>query len=304
MKQLSAQRLTPSWMYHGEGPCWSPRWGGLAWVDMLAGDVLTFGPDDRPRRRHVGPVAACVRPRQGGGQIVAVERGVILTDDQGTVEREVDLWDSPQIRMNEGGVAPDGTFYVGSMAYDKTPGAATLYRVRPDLTWEVVLPHVTISNGIAWSPDGALAYYNDTATGEISVFDWSAETGLHNRRRFVAPRVDDTAAAAAVDPGEDYEPGSAPAHPDGLTVDSQGAVWTALNGAGQVQRYLPDGSLDTVVAVGATQVSACTLGGEDLRTLYITTSRENLPEDVQPTAGSLYAVRVETPGQPTAEFRG
>lgn len=304
MKQLSAQRLTPSWMYHGEGPCWSPQWGGLAWVDMLAGDVMTFGRDDQPRRQHVGSVAACVRPREGGGQIIAVERGVVLTDRHGTVEREVDLWDSPKIRMNEGGVAPDGTFYVGSMAYDKTPGGATLYRVEPDLTWEVVLPSVTISNGIAWTPDGALAYYNDTATGEISVFDWSAEAGLHNRRRFVTPQVDDAAAAAATDPDKDYRPGSVSANPDGLTVDSEGAVWTALNGAGQVQRYLPDGTLDTVVGVGAEQVSACTLGGEDLRTLYITTSRENLPKDVQPTAGSLYTVRVETPGQPTAAFAG
>ena len=63
MNRLSAQRLTPSWVYHGEGPCWSPEWGGLAWVDMLAGDILTFGRDEQPRRQHVGTVAACVRPR-------------------------------------------------------------------------------------------------------------------------------------------------------------------------------------------------------------------------------------------------
>ena len=66
----------------------------------------------------------------------------------------------------------------------------------------------------------------------------------------------------------------------------------------------PDGTLDTVVTVGAKQTTACALGGEDLRTLYITTSRENLPDHVQPTAGSLYAVRVAVPGQVTAAFGG
>ncbi|GAA2521731.1 MULTISPECIES: SMP-30/gluconolactonase/LRE family protein [Kocuria] len=304
MKKLTAQRITPSWTYHGEGPCWSAEWGGLAWVDMLAGDVMTFGPLDEPRRQDVGAVAACVRPRETGGQIIAVERGVVLTDREGTFQREVTLWDTPDVRMNEGGVAPDGSFYVGSMAYDQAEGEATLYRVAPDLDWEPVLENVTISNGIAWSPDGALAYYNDTPSHEVVVFDWFPEAGLQNRRSFVRPVVDDDAAAAATDPGEQYEPGSVTANPDGLTVDSEGAVWTALNGSGQVHRYLPDGTLDTVVSVGAKQVTACTLGGEDLRTLYITTSRENLPADVQPTAGSLYSVRVAVPGQVTRAFAG
>ncbi|GED00049.1 gluconolactonase [Kocuria varians] len=304
MNRLTAQRITPSWMYHAEGPCWSSEWSGLAWVDMLAGDVMTFTPEDQPRRQHLGAVAACVRPREGGGQVVAVERGVVVTDRSGTVEGEVTLWETPDVRMNEGGIAPDGSFYVGSMAYDQAEGAATLYRIAPDLAWQPVLEGVTISNGIAWSPDGTLAYYNDTPTHEVSVFDWTAEAGLHNRRTFVAPTVDDDAAAAATDPGVTYEPGSVTANPDGLTVDSEGAVWTALNGSGQVHRYLPDGTLDTVVSVGAEQVTACTLGGEDLRTLYITTSRENLPSDVHPTAGSLYSVRVAVPGQVTRAFAG
>ena len=304
MNQLTAQRITPSWMHHAEGPCWSRTWGGLAWVDMLAGDVMTFTPEDQPRRQHVGDVAACVRPRAGGGQIVAVERGIVLTDATGTVEREIGLWDTPDIRMNEGGVAPDGSFYVGSMAYDQAEGSATLYRVATDLTWEPVLKGVSISNGIAWSPDGTLAYYNDTPTHEVSVFDWSAEGGLRNRRTFVAPVLDEHAAAAATDPEETYEPGSVSVSPDGLTVDSEGAAWVALNGAGQVHRHLPDGTLDTVVSVVAVSLKKNALGGEDLRTLYITTSRENLPDHVQPTAGSLYAVRVAVPGQVTAAFGG
>ena len=287
VQRLSAERITDSVAYHAEGPCWAASWGGLRWVDMLAGDVLSLGEDGRVLRAHVGDVVACVRPRATGGAILAVERGVALEDPDGTVHPAELLWQSPDVRMNEGGIGPDGAFWVGSMAYDQAPGAAALYRVAPDLAWEPVLTEVTISNGIVWSPDGTLAYYNDTPTGKVDVFDWSADGGLRNRRTFVVPRLDD---------GE--------AHPDGLTVDAEGAVWVALHGAGQVHRYTADGALDTVVEVGARQTTACCLGGEDLRTLYITTSRENLAADEEPAAGSLFAVRVAVPGLPVLPFAG
>ena len=78
----------------------------------------------------------------------------------------------------------------------------------------------------------------------------------------------------------------------------------ALHGAGQVHRYTADGALDTVVEVGARQTTACCLGGEDLRTLYVTTSRENLAPDEDPVAGSLFAVRVDVPGLPVLPFAG
>lgn len=285
--RLTAERITDSVTHHGEGPCWSGSWGGLRWVDMIAGDVLSFGADGRVLRRHVGDVAACVRPRATGGAIMAVERGVALEDPDGVVHPAELMWESPDLRMNEGGVAPDGSLYVGSMAYDQTEGAATLYRVHPDLTWEPALEGVTVSNGIAWSPDGTLAYYNDTLTGKVDVFDWSGTGGLADRRTFVVPELEE---------GE--------ANPDGLTVDAEGAVWVALYGAGQVHRYTADGRLDTVVEVDARQTTACCLGGDDLRTLYVTTSRENLDADEEPAAGSLFSVRVDVPGLPVLPFAG
>lgn len=286
-RRLTAERLTDSVAHHAEGPCWSPSWGGLRWVDMTAGDVLSFGAEGEVLRTHVDDVVACVRPRATGGAVLAVERGLALEDPDGAVGPPELLWSSPQLRMNEGGVAPDGSLYVGSMAYDQAEGAATLYRVRPDLTWEEVLPGVTVSNGIAWSPDGALAYYNDTPTGKVDVFDWSEAAGLTNRRTFVVPQPEE---------GDVY--------PDGLTVDSAGAVWVALYGAGQVHRYTASGELDSVVEVGARQSTACCLGGDDLRTLYITTSRENLAPDEDLAAGSLFSVRVDVPGLPVLPFAG
>lgn len=287
VRRLSAERITDSVAHHGEGPCWSDRWGGLRWVDMIAGDVLSFGLDGQILRKHVGDVVACVRPRATGGAVLAVETGIALEDPDGTVHPPVLLWRPGAVRMNEGGVGPDGALYVGSMAWDQTEGAAALYRMGPDLGWEPVLEGVTVSNGIAWSPDGTRAYYNDTPTGKVDVLDWSEAGGLTNRRTFVVPELEE---------GD--------AHPDGLTVDSEGAVWVALHGSGQVHRYTASGALDTVVEAGARQTTACCLGGDDLRTLYVTTSREGLRADEDPAAGSLFSVRVDVPGLPVLPFGG
>ncbi|MFI7483554.1 SMP-30/gluconolactonase/LRE family protein [Kocuria sp. M1R5S2] len=287
VRRLRAERITDAVTYHGEGPCWSESWGGLRWVDMLAGDVLSFGEEGRIVRRHVGDVVACVRPRATGGAVLAVETGVALEDPDGTVHPPVLLWEPGAVRMNEGGVGPDGCFWVGSMAWDGSEGAAALHRVRPDLRWETVLEGVTVSNGIGWSPDGSRVYYNDTPTGRIDVFDRTPAGGLTGRRTFVAPELE-----------------HGDALPDGLTVDSEGAVWVALYGAGQVHRYTPAGELDTVVEVGARRTTACCLGGADLRTLYVTTSREGLAPDEDPAAGSLFSVRVDVPGLPVLPFAG
>ena len=279
---MRAEQITDPVAFHGEGPVWSPRWGGLRWVDMLAGDVLSLREDGSIERRHVGTIAAAIRPRRGGGAVIGVERGFALEAPDGTLTDLPELWSGDAVRMNEGGCDPDGRFYCGSMAYDKQPGAAALYRLDPDGSVRVVLDGVTISNGLDWSPDGTLAYYSDTATGSVAVFDYDAESGLTGRRTFV-----DTAA-----------------RPDGLTVDADGGVWVALVNLGVVRRYSPDGTLDDVVELPVRRVTACTFGGPELTELFITTSREGLDPGEDPPAGSLFRANVGVTGQPVREFAG
>jgi sugar lactone lactonase YvrE len=281
---MRAEQVTDPIAFHGEGPVWSASWGGLRWLDMLAGDVLTLG-EAGVARRHVGSIAACVRPRRGGGAVIGVERGFALESPDGSLQPLPELWSSSDIRMNEGGCDPDGRFYCGSMAYDQAKGAASLYRLEPDGAVEAVLEGVTVSNGLEWSPDGALAYYNDTETGAVAVFDYSRDNGLTQRRTF----------AALPDEGR----------PDGLTVDADGCVWVAVVNAGSVLRLRPDGVVDGRVEVpGVTRVTACAFGGERLDRLYITTSREHLAPGEEPTAGSLFAVEPGVTGLPVREFAG
>lgn len=276
------ERFSDALTYHGEGPVWATDWDGLRFVDMLAGDIVVL---DRAgalvERLHVGDVAAAFRPRAGGGMVIAVERGFALMDADGALETLPELWDDPNVRMNDGGTDPWGRFYCGSMAYDMTPGAGRLYRLNPDRTVDVVEPSVTCSNGLGWSPDGQTAYYIDSPTQRIDALD----TGLTGRRPFVTvPR----------------EQGL----PDGLAVDSEGGVWVAFYGGSAVRRYSPDGRVDAVLELPVTQVTACTFGGAALDELYITTSRENLPDGEQPAAGSIFRARPGVTGLPVVPFAG
>ena len=286
---LTARPVTAAVAEHGEGPVWHPGFAGVRFVDMQAGDILELVAPDRVTRTHVGTVAAAFRPRRGGGVVLGDQRGFVLLDDQLAVERQLPhLWDDPGVRMNEGGADPAGNFWCGSMAYDQTEGAGALYRLAPDLTATKVVDGVTVSNGFGFSPDGAHAYYIDTPTRRVDVFD-HRDGELFGRRP-----------AFWVTDG--------PGNPDGLTVDAEGCLWVALFRGAAVHRYAPDGELLAVVPLPVAQVTACTFGDPGLDHLYITTSRENLDADAiiaQPLAGALF--RVDAPGVrglPVLEFAG
>ena len=77
--------------------------------------------------------------------------------------------------------------------------------------------------------------------------------------------------------------------PDGMTIDTDGALWVALWGGGQVRRYLPDGELDEILDIDATNVSCCTFGPDG--TLYITTARIDSPE--RPGDGAIFRATID-----------
>ncbi|MER7506048.1 SMP-30/gluconolactonase/LRE family protein [Nonomuraea pusilla] len=282
---VSAHPVTDPVCEHGEGPVWCARWGGLRLVDMLAGDVLALDSSGAVRRRHVGKVAAALRPRAAGGFVVAGERELLLagSDDLDAPLRSLgEAWTDPSVRMNDGGCDPDGRFYIGTMAYDAAPGRGTLYVTERDGALSPVLTGVTVSNGFDFSPDGSLAYYNDTATGRVDVLDYDPERGLSGRRPF-----------AVIEPGH--------GQPDGLTVDAEGGVWVALWQGSAVRRYAPDGTLDAVVTLPVTKVSAVAFGGDGLDRLYITTSALDVDRAEQPLAGAVFAADPGVRGRPVLE---
>ena len=272
---------------HGEGPVWEVRAGLLHWVDMLAGDVMSWQPPDgQIERQHVANVAAAIRPRRDGGLVVATQRGfALLETGSNRVIPLATAFEDPSLRMNDGGCDPQGRFYCGSMAYDSTPGRGSLYRLDLDHAVQVILRGATVSNGLVWSLDGSTVYYIDTPTQHVDAFDFDATEGRFSNRR--------TVVEIARSEGE----------PDGMTIDADGCLWVAMWGGGAVHRYTPQGRLDAVVDLPVSQVSACTFGGPNLDELYITTSRLGLG-DREPQAGALFVSRPGVGGVPAHEYAG
>ncbi|SDS13673.1 SMP-30/gluconolactonase/LRE family protein [Microlunatus soli] len=268
--KITAEQLSAPCTAHGEGPLWDPAGDRLLLVDMIVGDIVTVDRAGHHNRTHVADVAACLRHRSRGGYILATERGFVTLDDQlRPTGPEIAAFTDTKIRMNDGGCDPQGRFYCGSMAYDETTGAGSLYRLDTDGSVAPVLDDVTISNGLQWTADGRRALYNDTPTGQVTVFDFDDDHGTFgDPRRFVA--VD------------------GPGAPDGMAIDTEDGIWVALWGGSAVRRYSSDGRLTAVIDLPVSNVTACTFGGPDLRTLYITTSRQGLADGEQPEAGAVF----------------
>ncbi|MFB7998053.1 SMP-30/gluconolactonase/LRE family protein [Streptomyces sp. NPDC056002] len=256
----------------GEGPTWDAEAGRLIWVDILGSRVHTYDPATGRRtvmvtEQHVG----AAKPRAGGaGLVVNLRDGIGLYGPGGADFHWLHRDPVPGRRGNDAAIAPDGSLWAGSMAYDETPGGGNLVRIAADGTATEILGDVTVSNGTGWSPDGTLMYYIDTPTRRIDVFDVDGQEAVR-RREF-----------AVVEEGA--------GHPDGLTVDADGCVWVALWDGSALRRYTPSGALDRVVELPVKRPTACAFGGADLTDLYVTSARVGL--DVpSPYAGSLLVLR-------------
>ena len=285
--RLTASPLTDGVCEHAEGPVWDVRDGVLRYVDMLRGDVMTYTPSGDLARFHVADVVAALRPRRDGGWVLALEREFAITEPGAWAPTTIaSVIGDHRIQFNDGGCDAAGGFLCGTMAYDKTAGAAELFRLAPDGSVARVLGDVTISNGFCLDPTGSLAYYVDTPTARIDVFDVGADgSTLASRRPFVT-----------IEPGAGF--------PDGLTVDGNGGVWVALFGGSAVRGYGPDGRLHTIVDVATRDVTACAFGGPEMRDLYITTTQERVGPPDAPLAGALFHAVPGPAGLPPRTFAG
>lgn len=273
----------------GEGPTWDVVDGSLIWVDIMGAEVHRFRPSSgtdevTPVPQHVG----AAKPRVSGGLVLNLRDGIGLLDRGGDL-RWLVYWAREGMRGNDAAVDPAGRLWAGTMRYDLATDGGFLARVEPNGRAAVVLPEVTISNGIGWSPDQRRMYYVDTPTRRVDVFDYDVDTGSATGRRLFA----------------DFGPSAGT--PDGLCVDADGCVWVAENGGGRVRRFTPDGSPDRVVEVPARQATACAFGGPGLTDLYVTTGREHFTAEqaaAEPLAGCLFVAPGIAAGMATPRFAG
>jgi sugar lactone lactonase YvrE len=275
----------------GEGPCWDAARGVLLWVDIYRGLVHLLDPGSGADMTiAVGRAVGAVVPAAGGGLVAAAQDGFVHIDPAtGAVEvlAPVEAGIADHL-MNDGKCDPSGAFLAGTMHRDEVAGAGALYRLNRDLSVDRLVPGVTISNGLGWSPSGDRMYYVDSLTQAVDVFEYDASGRLGERRRFV-------------------EIARADGMPDGLAVDAEGGVWVALWGGCEVRRYTADGQLDHVVELPVSQVTSCAFGGEDWGDLYITSASWEFDEarfQDEPLAGAVFAARPGVSGMPTGRFTG
>ena len=187
-------------------------------------------------------------------------------------------------RFNDGYTGPDGHPWVGSAALAGTRETAALYRADQSSALHVALPEITLSNGLGWSPDNTRFYYVDSPAHSLSVFDYDGASHQINNRKILRKFPQD---------------GSVP---DGLSIDIDSHIWLAIWGGSAVLRLHGEtGEILDRVELPVTQVTSCVFGGEDGKTLFITSAHAGLSaEDIaaQPHAGSIFKVRTDITGLP------
>jgi sugar lactone lactonase YvrE len=256
-----------------EGPRWDAAARRLLWVDIEGCElhVLESGED---RAIGLDAMVGAAAPTNSGAVLVALADRLALVDLADESARTlVRLPHGPALRSNDGACDAAGRFWIGTMGLDQTPGAGALYRY--DGRLQRVLDEVTLSNGIGWTRDDTRMYYIDSPVQRVDIFDFELASG----------RVDDRRPFVSIDESEGI--------PDGLTVDDEGGVWVALYGGSCVHRYDESGHLDAVLAVPAENVTSCCFGGDDGRSLFVTTAAPD---------GNVYVTQPGVSGPPAHVF--
>ncbi len=276
----------------GECPVWSIAEQVLYWVDINAPSLNRFDP--ATGRNTVMPMPesiGCFAPRQEGGFVVALRGGIWLARSDGTLLRKVAEapYDPAHHRFNDGRCDARGRFFVGTMNEKRDANSAALMRLDPDFRVTPILAGMTISNGLAFSPDGRTMYHADTPTLTINAYDFDVVSGTPGNKRVLARFAGETD------------------RPDGASVDSAGCYWIAFYRGGKVLRISPAGDVLATHAVPAICPTMCAFGGPDLRTLYVTSARQLRDDDELsrlPQSGGIFAMTVDVPGLPEPAFAG
>ncbi|MCF7989330.1 MAG: SMP-30/gluconolactonase/LRE family protein [Thiohalocapsa sp.] len=273
----------------GEGPCWIAEEACLYWVDIYNHRVHRYDPATRAERWFdVGDAVGCLAPAGDHRLLLALRHRLAFLDTATGALTPLPAFEHrAHIRCNDGKCDARGRFWVGTMS---TAGAdASLYRYTADGTLAEMETGLTVSNGLGWSPDGGTFYLTDSPAQVIYAYDFEPGGGtLANRRVLVDLR------------GEAF-------FPDGLAIDRDGCLWSAMWDGWCVIRFAPDGRELLRVPMPVQRPTCCAFGGPDLSTLFVTSASVGLSEaEIERSfhAGDLFAVRPGVSGFSADAFGG
>ena len=266
----------------GEGPAYDARKDRILWVDIRTGAFLQYDPKTGQLIEiQTGQNLGAIVPTERGGYLAAMTTGVYYLDHDGLslLCRPPELKD--KLRLNDAKCDPMGRFWFGTIGLFNSAPTGSLFRLDPDGSCHRMLAGPKISNGLAWSSDGTVMYYIDSAEEGVDAFDFTMETGDIAKRR----RIFTTSGCV----------------PDGMTIDEEGKLWIALWGGGKIIRLDPlTSEIIGEIPVPAIHTTSCCFTGEKLDTLIITSSGEGFDE---PEAGRVFYARPGVRGTPTRLYK-
>ena len=300
----------------GESPFWHPDEQMLYWIDIpgrqihrcnvFMGTVQSWGMPSDPG--SIAPARTGGNPGDSSGLVIALRDGIYRARQWGgALQRLVAAEHDPATtRFNDGKADPVGRFWAGTMYEPRDRADAKLYSLdcrpggvveRPSLEFKA--GDATIANGLAWSPDAATVYWSDTTAHIIRAWDWNLQSNAMGRGRVFRQFPGKPDGWQAGMPGYG-------GRPDGAAVDVEGNYYVAMYEGARVLKLSPSGELLADLAVPAQCPTMPCFGGDDLKTLYLTTARHNRPAaelQTYPDSGRVFSLRVETPGLPVNFFR-
>jgi sugar lactone lactonase YvrE len=238
--------------------------------------------------RSVGKRVGTVVPANDNKLIIALEDAIEVLDFETGARLEMIKIeaDIPGNRCNDGKCDAAGRLWVGTMSIKEELKKGALYCF--DGSLQKKLSGISISNGICWSKDNSTMYFIDSLDYQIKAYDFEVSTGNITNERVVV---------------EIKEPGYTP---DGMAIDQEGMLWVAMWGGGCVHRYNPaSGALIGKVKLPVPNVTSCAFGGENMKTLLITTASVGLDnEQLQrfPLSGSLFYITTDVSGAEMNNF--
>ncbi|MDB5824403.1 MAG: SMP-30/Gluconolaconase/LRE domain protein [Herminiimonas sp.] len=275
----------------GEGPLWSEREQALYWVDILGRGLHRLIPASGEQRTwdFEEEISAVAERATQPGLIVTLRHGFALFDPATEELTRLPEAESamPGNRFNDAKCDRRGRFWAGSMDFACTAPTGSLYCLDGAAPPRRMDGGYAVINGPAWSTDQRVMYLNDSVNGRVMAFDFDLEGGTISGKRVFLQFSD--------------EDGS----PDGMTTDAEGGLWIAHWGASCVTRHDERGAVLQTIELPCSQITSCTFGGPDLRTLYITSAADGLSMEArerEPLAGGLFAVEPGVAGLAADRF--
>ena len=270
----------------GEGAFWHPERGHFFWFDILAGRLMTVTAAG-PHHWDLGEMASAAGWIDRDRLLIATETGLSILDLASGARQPLAALgaDAPHLRSNDGRADPWGGFWIGTMGKAAEPGAGGIWRYHRGELRELH-PHISIPNAICFDAERELAFFADTALGQVWTQPLDPGTGWPKGE----PRLFLDLAARE---------GHAP---DGAVIDAEGRFWTAQWGAGRVACYDGrDGRFLGEERFPAARLSCPAFGGAGLDRLHVTSAQQGMsPAEraAEPHAGKTFVHTVAARGRP------